>query len=162
MTSTVQIISLGVRRLCRRIYAISNGLEITSCSSSAEVLLTLLRAVKGWSSHTALVCGGAANCRFVCERMGPWYRRAVFIGDDLAVQSGPRSASPDGQSAMVALVCQRGQPHPLESIDEHEYSGYACRSKHFLFGLCLSGRWTALGSRWTHRLLDRVAQCVYV
>ena len=155
LTSTVQIISLGFGRFCRRmdlprifirlfcdgtrlLHATSDRLEVTSSCFSAEVLLALLRAIESSISRSALLCSSADHRGLVCERPGPCYRRAVFIGDDLAVQGSPCSCAPDGQGAMVALVRPRRQPHTLESIDEHEQSGYARRSKHFLFGPCLS------------------------
>jgi hypothetical protein len=122
----------------RLIVATGDQLEIISSSSSGEVLLTLFRAAKSSISPIALLCSSALHRSFVWERTRPCYRRAVFIGDDLAIQSGPRSAAPDGQGAMVALVRPGRQPHTLGSIDKHEYSGYARRSKHFLFGPCLS------------------------
>src|SRR6266487_1641099 len=146
----------------RLIDTTGDRLEIISSSSSGEVLPVLFRAVKSSTGRTALLCSSAFHRRFVSERPGPWYRRAVFIGDDLAVQGSPCSCAADGQGVMVARVQPRRQPLPLESIDEHEYSSYACRSKHFLFGLCLSGQWTALGSRGTRRLLDGAAQRLHV
>jgi hypothetical protein len=158
LTSSTHILSLGFG--C--IDATFDRPGLTTCSSSAEVLLVLFQAVQSSISGTALVCDSALDCNLVCERPGPCYRRAVFIGDDLAVPGSPCSCAPDGQGAMVARVRPRRQPHTLESIDEHEYSGYACRSKHFLFGLCLSGQWTALGSRWTHKQLCGAAQCLHV
>jgi hypothetical protein len=139
------------------IVATGDGLEVT-LSSSGEVLFLLSRAVK--SSITG--SSSTVHCSFLCERPGPCYRRAVFIGDGLAVQGSPCSCAADGQSAMVAPVRQWRQPDTLGSIDEHEYSGYACRSKHFLFGRGLSGQWTALGSRWTPKQLGGAAQRLYV
>jgi hypothetical protein len=138
LTSTVQIISPSFRRFYRGKNATYDRLEVTSSWTSAEVLHTLFRAVKSSISRTALVCSSALHCSLICERPGPWYRRAVFIGDDLAVQSSPRPCAPHGQGALVALVGHRRQPHTLGSIDQHEYCGYACRSEHFLFQPCLS------------------------
>jgi hypothetical protein len=137
----------------RLIVATGDGLEVTSSSSSGKVLLMLFRAVKSSISGTGLRCSSALHCSVVCERPGSCYRWAVFIGDDLAVQGSPCSCAADGQGVMVALVRQRRQPHALGSIDEHEYCDYACRSEHFLFGPCLSGQWTALCGRWTHKQL---------
>jgi hypothetical protein len=54
-----------------------------------------------------LFCSAVLSCSLVCERPGPCYRRAVFIGDDLAIQSGTRSAPSHGKSVMVALVQPR-------------------------------------------------------
>jgi len=146
----------------RLIDTTGDRLEIISSSSSGEVLPVLFRAVKSSTGRTALLCSSAFHRRFVSERPGPCYRRAVFIGDDLAVQGSPCSCAPDGQGAMVALVQFGRPPHTLGSIDEHEYFGYARRSKHFLFGLCLSGQWEALGSRWTRTQLGGAAQCLHV
>jgi hypothetical protein len=140
------------------IVATGDGLEVTLSSSSGEVLFLLSRAVK--SSITG--SSSTVHCSLLCERPGPCYRRTVFIGDGLAAQGSPCSSAADGQSAMVAGVQRRRQPHTLGSIDEHEYSGYARRSKHFLFRPCLSDQWTALRSRWAHRQLCRPAQCLHV
>jgi hypothetical protein len=124
LTSTVQIISLGFGWFCRRIdlprifirlfcdgagliHATSDRLEVTSSSSSAEVLLALLRAAKSSIGRTALLCSSALYCSLVCERAGPWYRRAVFIGDDLAVHGSPCSCAADGQGDMVGVVRPR-------------------------------------------------------
>jgi hypothetical protein len=158
LTSGTHILSLGFR--C--IDATDDRLEVTCSSSSAEVVLMLSRAVKSSIGRITLLCSSALDCSFFCERPGPWYRRAVFVGDDLAVQGSPCSYAADGQGVMVARVQPRRQPHPLESIDEHEYCDYACRSEHFLFRPCLSAQWTALGSRWTHKQLCGTAQCLHV
>ena len=146
----------------RLIVATGDGLEVTSSSSSGKVLPVLFRAVKSSISGTGLRCSRALHCSLICERPGPWYRRAVFVGDDLAVPSRACSSPPRGQGAMVALFRPGRQPHTLESIDEHEYFDYACRSEHFLFRPCLSAQWTALGSRWTHKQLCGTAQCLHV
>src|SRR6266487_3924913 len=127
----------------RLIDPITEGQEVTSSSSSSsssstEVLLTLFRAAKSSVGRIALLCSSTPDFSLVCERPGPWYRRAVFIGDDLAIHRSPCSCAADGQGPMVAGVRQRRQPHPLGSIDEHEYSGYPCRSKHLLLRPCLS------------------------
>jgi hypothetical protein len=91
----------------RLIEATHDRLEITSSWSFGEVLLTLLRAASNSTSRTALVCGGALHCSLGCQRPAPCYRGAVFIGDDLAVQSSPCSSAPDGQGDMVAFVRRR-------------------------------------------------------
>src|SRR5438309_4176724 len=158
LTSGTGIISLGFRY----IDANCDRSEVTSSSSSAEVLLTLFRPIKSSISGTALLCSSALHCSLVCERPGPCYGRAVFTSDDLAVQRSPRSPPPHRQSAVVALVQRRRQPHALGSINKHEHSGYACRSKHFLFRPCLSASWTTLGGRWALRLLDWVTQRLHV
>src|SRR6266487_3048033 len=136
--------------------------EVTSSSAFAEVLLRLIRAVKSSIGRTALPCSSAAHCSLVCERPGPCHRRAVFIGGDVAVPSGTRSSPPHRQGALVASVRQRRQPYTVGSIDQHEYSRYACRSKHFLFGPCVSDQRATLGSRWTHQQLGRTAQRLHV
>ena len=136
--------------------------SVISSSACAEASVLPFRAVKSWRGRISVLCSRALHCSLVSERPGPCYRWAVFIGVDLAVRSNPCSYVPDGQGALLAPH-QRRQPHTLESIDEHEYSGYACRSKHFLFGLRLSGQWTALGSRWAaDKQLDRAAQRLHV
>lgn len=122
----------------RLIVATGDGLEVTSSSSSGELLLMLFRALKSSIARAALVCRSPFDCSLVCERPGSCYGRAVFASDDLAVQRSPRSPPPHRQSAVVALVQRRRQPHALGSINKHEHSGYACRSKHFLFRPCLS------------------------
>src|SRR6266487_997549 len=88
----------------RLIVATGDGLEVTSSSSSGELLLMLFRALKSSIARAALVCRSAFDCSLVCECPGPCYRRAVFIGNDLAVQSSPCSRPPHGQGAMVALL----------------------------------------------------------
>src|SRR6266487_2795464 len=100
LTSGTQILSLGFG--C--IDATSDRRGVTTCSLSAEALLVLLRPVENSISRAALVCRSPFDCSLVCERPGPWYRRAVFIGDDLAVQSSPCSRPPHGQGAMVAFL----------------------------------------------------------
>jgi hypothetical protein len=121
LTHTVQIISLGFRRFCRRtglprifvslfcdgtrlIFVTYDRLEVTSSSSFAEVLLMLFRPVENWISRTALLCGSALHCSLVCERPGSCYRRAVFIGDDLAMDGGPRSCPTHRQGDILAPV----------------------------------------------------------
>src|SRR4030095_5763051 len=111
--------------------------EVTCFLAGGEVLLTLLRAIKSSMVRTASFCISALDCSLICECPGPWYRRAVFIGDELAVHGMPCSYAADGQGAILAPVYPRRQPYPLGSIDEQEYCGYACRRKHFLFRPCL-------------------------
>jgi hypothetical protein len=112
--------------------------EVTCFLADGEVLLALFGPAESSSNRITLLCSNALGCSLVCERPGPCYRRAIFIGDDLAILGRARSSPPHRQSAMVACIQQRRQPHPLESIDKHEYCGYPCRSKHFLFRPCLS------------------------
>jgi hypothetical protein len=112
--------------------------EVTCFLGGDEALLTLLRAAKSPITRIALLCSSGLHPNVVCERPGPCYRRAVFIGDELAVDRSPCSYAPDGQGAILAPVRQRGQPHPLGSIDQHEYRAYARRSEHFLFRPCVS------------------------
>jgi hypothetical protein len=81
-------------------------LEVTSCSSSAE-LLTPSRAAKSPISRTALLCGGALHCSLGCERLGPCYRWAVFISDDLAIHGGACSPATGGQGDVVAFFRPR-------------------------------------------------------
>ncbi len=152
LTFTVQILNLAFR----------DRSEVFSSSSSAEVLLMLFRAAKSSIGRIALLCSSALHCSLVCERPGSWYRRAVVIGDDVAVQGMPCSCAPDGRGAMVALVQFGRPPQTLGSIDEHAYSRCASRSKHLLFGPCLSGQWTALRSRWARIQLCGVAQRLHV
>jgi hypothetical protein len=106
-------------------------------SADSEISPDFFGAAESWTSCIALLCSSTSRCSLICERPGPCYGGAVFIGDDLAVQSSPRSPPPHRQSAVVALVQRRRQPHALGSINKHEHSGYACRSKHFLFRPCL-------------------------
>jgi hypothetical protein len=81
--------------------------EVTCFLAGAEVLLTLFQAAKISISRIALLCGNTAYCSLVCECPGPCYRRAVFIGDDLAIPSGPRTSAPHRQGVMVARVQPR-------------------------------------------------------
>src|SRR6266550_5242690 len=133
--------------------------EVTCFFRGDEASLTLLRAAKSPITRIALLCSSGLHPNVVCERPGPCYRRAVFIGDELAVDSSPCSCDPDGQGAILAAVRLRRQPHPLESFDQHEYCAYACRSKHFLFRPRLSAQWPAVGSWWTHKQLCGATQC---
>ena len=76
---------------------------VTSFFGFSEVSLTFLRAAKSSITRAASFCSAVLSCSFVCERPGPCYHRAIFIGDDLAIQSGTRSTPPHRQSAMVAF-----------------------------------------------------------
>jgi hypothetical protein len=136
--------------------------EVTCFLGVAEALLKLLRAVERSISGIALVCGGALDCSFVYERPGPCYRRAVFLGDDLAAPGSACSSPSHREGAILGPVRRRRLPATLESIDKHEYCGYTTRSKSFLFRPCLPVQWTALNSRWTHRHLGGAAQRVHV
>ena len=135
---------------------------VASSSSSAQGLFMLLRAVKSSISGTALDCGSALACSLVCERSGSCYRRAVFIGDDLAAHASPCSSPPHREGAILEPVRRRPLPSTLESIDKHQYCGYATRSKSFLFRPCFSAQWTALSSRWTRNELCGAAQRLHV
>jgi hypothetical protein len=64
--------------------------EVTCFLAGGEVMLMLFRAAKSSISRLRLLCSSALDCNLVCERPGPWYRRAVFISDDLAVDGSPR------------------------------------------------------------------------
>jgi hypothetical protein len=59
--------------------------EVNCFLAGGEVMLTLFGAVKSSITGTALLCSSALDCSLVRERPGSCYRRAVFIGDDLAV-----------------------------------------------------------------------------
>ena len=134
LTSGTHILSLGFRCIDET----ADRLEVTSSSSSAGGLLLRFRAVKSSIDRTALLCSSAVHCSLVCEGPGSCYRRAIFVGHDLAVQGSTRSSPSHRQGALVALVRQRRQPHALGSIGQHQYSAYACGSEHILFRPCLS------------------------
>src|SRR5206468_1854063 len=106
-----------------------------------------------WLGRAALLCSSALYGSLICERPGPWYRRAVFTGHDLDVAGSPCQCASDGQGAILAPIRRGRQSHTLGSIDEHEYRGYADRRKPFLCGPFISGQWTALRRWWTHRQL---------
>jgi hypothetical protein len=135
---------------------------VTCFLGVAEAMLKLLRAVERSISGIGLVCNSALACSLVCERPGPCYRRAVFIGDELAAHGSPCSSPAHREGAILGPVRRRPLPSTLESIDKHEYCGYATRSKSFLFRPCLSAQWTALNSRWTLRHLGGAAQRLHV
>jgi hypothetical protein len=135
---------------------------VASSSSSAQGLFMLLRAVKSSISGTALDCGSALACSLVCERSGSCYRRAVFIGDDLAAKGSPCSSPSHREGAILGPVRRGLLSGTLESIDQHQYCGYATRSKSFLFRPCFSAQWTALNTGWTHRHLGGAAQRLHV
>src|SRR5437773_9324667 len=82
--------------------ATSDGPEVTSSSLSAEVLLVLFRAAKSSLNRIGLCCSSALHCSLVCERPGPWYRRAGFIGDYLAVQNSLCSCAAEWSCCGVA------------------------------------------------------------
>jgi hypothetical protein len=152
LTATLQIIIVWFR----------DRSGVTSCSACAEASIMLVRAVKTSINRTALVCNSALACSLVCERPGSCYRRAVFIGDDLAAHASPCSSPPHREGAILEPVRRRPLPSTLESIDKHQYCGYATRNKCFLFGPCFSAQWTALNSRWTHRHLGGAKYCLHV
>jgi len=104
--------------------------EYSRCSTALASYITLLRSFV-----------------FACPEQ--CHGRAIFIGDDLAIRSGPCSCPPHGQGDMVAPVQSGILPHTLGSIGGHEYPGSGSDHKHFLFRPCLSVQWTALRSRWT-------------
>ena len=136
--------------------------EITCSSMSDKVLLVLLRAAKRAIGRTVVVCGSAVAGSRICECPGSCYRRAVFIGDELAAHASPCSSAAHREGAILEPVRRRPLPSTLESIDKHQYCGYATRSKSFLFRPCLSAQWTALNSRWTHRYLGGATYCLHV
>ena len=78
LTTTLQILNLNFRDRSGIIF-----------SSFTEVLLMLFRAVGSSVGRTGLVCSSTPDCSLVRERSEPCYRRAVFIGEDLAVQGSP-------------------------------------------------------------------------
>jgi hypothetical protein len=78
------------------------GSAVTCFLGGDEVLLILFRVANSSISSTALLCSSALHCSLVSERPKPWYRRAVFIGDDLAVRSNPRLPPPHRQGALLA------------------------------------------------------------
>jgi hypothetical protein len=152
LTSTAQIINPRFR----------DRSGVGSSLACAGVWLMLYRAVKTSISGAALLCNRATHCCLVCERPGPRYRRTVFFSYDLAVQGMPCSSASYRQGAMVAHVRERRQPHALESPNQHEYSGYACGSEHFLFRPCVSAQRTTPRSRWTHKQLGGTAQRLHL
>ena len=93
---------------CGSILAICAGSYDRPERASAEVLL--FGALESWISRTGLLCGSAFHCSLVCERPGPCYGRAVFIGDDLAVQSSrmlicsPRARCYGGPRSTTAIT----------------------------------------------------------
>src|SRR5947199_3712666 len=93
-----------------------------------------------WIPLTCILCFGRAR---------PCDSRSIFLGDHLAIRSGPRSCPPHWQSDMVAPVRQRRPPVFLESLDKHQCCSDASRSEHFLLGPCLSTRRTARRGRWS-------------
>ena len=53
-------------------------------------------------------------------RAGSRDSRSIFLGDELAIRSDPRSCPPHWQSDMVAPVRRRRPPVLLGSLDKHE------------------------------------------
>jgi hypothetical protein len=111
--------------------------EVICFLGGGEGSLTLFGPAESSSNRTALLCGNTAYCSLVCERSGSCYRRAVFIGDDLAAQGSPCSSPPHREGAILGPVRRGPLSGTLESIDQHQYCGYATRSKSFLFRPCL-------------------------
>src|SRR5437868_10383338 len=62
----------------------------------------------------------SVTCLLCFARAGPCDSRSIFIGDELALRSGPRSCPPHWQSDMVDPVRQRRSPLLLGSLDKHE------------------------------------------
>src|SRR4030095_10976727 len=122
----------------------------------------LSREVKSSINRTGLVWGSALDCNLVCDRPGPGYGRTVFIGDELAAPGSACSFPAYREGAILGQVRRRLLPATLESIDKHEYCGYATRSKSFLFRPCFSAQWKALNSRWTLRHLGGATYCLRV
>jgi len=149
---------------CRRTIsdATDGRSEVTFFLGVAEALRKLLPAVERSISGAALVCRSPFACSLVCERPGSCYRRAVFIGDELAAHASPCSSTAHRKGAILEPVRRRPLPSTLESIDKHQYCGYATRNKCFLFRPCFSAQWTALNSRWTHRHLGGATYCLHV
>src|SRR4029453_15303814 len=111
------------------------------------------------SNRTTLVCSNALGCSLVCERPGPCYSGAVFIGDDLALRGNSCSFATNRQSP---LLDKGGSLPGLGSSDKCGYPRSDIRGKYFLFGPCLSAQWTALGSRWPRKQLCGTAQRLHV
>jgi hypothetical protein len=133
--------------------------EVTCFLGGGEALLMFFRAVKSSISGTALLCSSALHWSLLCERPGPGYSRTVFIGDDLALRGNSCSFAADRQSP---LRDKRGSLPTLESRDESGHPSCSIGGKYFLFGPCLSAKWTALGSRWTRKQLRGTAQRLHV
>ena len=149
LTSIAQIISLLFR----------DWEEVACSSASAEVLLVLFSAVKSSTGCAALVYSSAFDWRVICERSGSCNRGAVFIRDDLAQCGNSCSFAADRQSP----VLDKGGSIPtLESGDKCGHPSCEIGGKYFLFEPCLSGQWTALGSRWPHKQLGGATQCLHV
>ena len=94
--------------------------EYSRCSTALASYVTLLRSFV-----------------FACPEQ--CHGRAVFIGDDLAIHSGPCSCPAHRRGDLVAPVFRRLLPATLGSNDEHDYCGCTTRSKHLRFGPCLFG-----------------------
>jgi hypothetical protein len=78
--------------------------EVTYFLGGDEVLLTIFGAIKSSITRIALVCRSGVHPNVVCERPGSCDRRAIFIGDELAILGSACSCAPAGQGVMVALV----------------------------------------------------------
>jgi hypothetical protein len=136
--------------------------EITYFWGGGEGSLTVFEPAESSSDRTALLRSSAADCSLVYECPGSCYRRAVFLGNDLAAQGSPCSPPPHREGAILGPVRPGLLPGTLESIDKHQYCGYATRSKSFLFRPCLPAQWTALNSWWTPRHLCGATYCLRV
>jgi hypothetical protein len=64
--------------------------DATVSSSFGGALVTFIGAVTGSIIRTRLRCNSPVPYKFAWKGARSCYRRAVFAGDDLAVQSGPR------------------------------------------------------------------------
>jgi hypothetical protein len=65
--------------------SVRDGLGVISSSACAEASVLPFRTVKSWRSRISVLCSSAVHSSLVCERPRPGYRRAIFIGDDLAL-----------------------------------------------------------------------------
>ncbi len=149
LTSTIQIINLDFR----------DRIEVTCSLASAEVLLVLFSAIKSSTGCAVLVCSSAFDWRIICERPGSCNRGAVFIGDDMALRGNSCSFAADRQSPLL----DKGRSLPaLESGDKCGHSSCSIGRQYFLFEPCLSGQWTALGSRWPRNQLGGATQRLHV
>jgi hypothetical protein len=149
LTSTAQISNPRFRDSSR----------VTSSSACAEASVLSFRTVKSWRGRISVLCSSAVHSSLVCERPGPGYSRAVFVSDDLALRGNSCSFATNRQSPLL----DKGRSLPaLGSSDKCGYPGCDIGGKYFLFGACLSGQWTALGSRWTHNELGGANQCLHV
>jgi hypothetical protein len=81
--------------------------EVTCFLAGGEVLLTLFGVGTNSITRFALLCSSTFDCSFVCQRPGPRYRWAVFIGDELAVQTSPCSSPPHREDAILGPIQRR-------------------------------------------------------